>query len=177
MVSTVKVEAEDVVGVEYSGVTATFDAAAAATALGLSSLAEAEQYILNVTTGNLVSNTTDGWRDANGDAAAWGAENGVCVKINDPASGLVDFIGQMPGSTYTAGQTYTAKWAFVHEGKAVVIEVVITFVDGSGIENLATDKAVTVYTVGGRAIQTTVSGVNALEKGIYIVNGKKVYVK
>ncbi len=177
VVSTVKVEAEDVVGVEYSGVTATFDAAAAATALGLSSLAEAEQYILNVTTGNLVSNTTDGWRDANGDAAAWGAENGVCVKINDPASGLVDFIGQMPGSTYTAGQTYTAKWAFVHEGKAVVIEVVITFVDGSGIENLATDKAVTVYTVGGRAIQTTVSGVNALEKGIYIVNGKKVYVK
>jgi len=177
VVSTVKVEAEDVVGVEYSGVTATFDAAAAATALGLSSLAEAEQYILNVTTGNLVSNTTDGWRDANGDAAAWGAENGVCVKINDPASGLVDFIGQMPGSTYTAGQTYTAKWAFVHEGKAVVIEVVITFVDGSGIENLATDKAVTVYTVGGRAIQTTVSGVNALEKGIYIVNGKEVYVK
>lgn len=177
VVSTVKVEAEDVVGVEYSGVTATFDAAAAATALGLSSLAEAEQYILNVTTGNLVSNTTDGWRDANGDAAAWGAENGVCVKINDPASGLVDFIGQMPGSTYTAGQTYTAKWAFVHEGKAVVIEVVITFVDGSGIENLATDKTVTVYTVGGRAIQTTVSGVNALEKGIYIVNGKKVYVK
>lgn len=177
VVSTVKVEAEDVVGVEYSGVTATFDAAAAATALGLSSLAEAEQYILNVTTGNLVSNTTDGWRDANGDAAAWGAENGVCVKINDPASGLVDFIGQMPGSTYTAGQTYTAKWAFVHEGKAVVIEVVITFVDGSGIENLATDKAVTVYTIGGRAIQTTVSGVNALEKGVYIVNGKKVYVK
>ena len=177
VVSTVKVEAEDVVGVEYSGVTATFDAAAAATALGLSSLAEAEQYILNVTTGNLVSNTTDGWRDANGDAAAWGAENGVCVKINDPASGLVDFIGQMPGSTYTAGQTYTAKWAFVHEGKAVVIEVVITFVDGSGIENLAADEAVTVYTIGGRAIQTTVGGVNALEKGIYIVNGKKVYVK
>lgn len=177
VVSTIKVEAEDAVGVEYSGVTATFDAAAAATALGLSSLAEAEQYILNVTTGNLVSNTTDGWRDANGDAAAWGAENGVCVKINEPASGLVDFIGQMPGATYTAGQTYTAKWAFVHEGKAVVIEVVITFVDGSGIENLATDETVTVYTIGGRAIQTTVGGVDALEKGIYIVNGKKVYVK
>lgn len=177
IVSTITVAAQDSVGVGYSGATATFDATAAATALGLSSLTEAEQYILNVTTGDLVYNSTDGWRDANGDAANHGAENGVCVKINDPASGLVDFIGQMPGSTYTAGQTYTAKWAFVHEGKAVVIEVVITFVDGSGIENLATDKAVTVYTVGGRAIQTTISGVNALEKGIYIVNGKKVYVK
>lgn len=178
VVSTITVAAQDSVGVGYSGVTASFDAAAAATALGLTSLADADQYILNVTDGTLVVNTTDGWRDANGDAASWGAENGVCVKINDPASGLVDYIGQMPDATYTAGQTYTAKWAFVHEGKAVVIEVVITFVDVDGINNLLNpDAPITVYSVNGKAIQTTVGGVKSLEKGIYIVNGKKILVK
>lgn len=176
VVSTVMIEHSETAGVAYSGKTAAFDAAAAATALGVASLDEADQYILNVTTGNLVANTTDGWRDVNGDAAGWGNEGGVCVKINAPASGSIDYIGCYD-ETHQVGEVYTAKWAFVHEGKAVVIEVVISFVDGSGIENLATDKAVTVYTVGGRAIQTTVSGVNALEKGIYIVNGKKVYVK
>lgn len=176
VVSTVKVEHSEAAGVSYSGNTAAFDAAAAAAALGVASLDEADQYILNVTTGNLVSNTTDGWRDVNGDAAAWGNAGGVCVKISAPSSGSIDYIGCYD-ETHQVGEVYTAKWAFVHEGKAVVIEVVITFVDGRGIENLATDKAVTVYTIGGRAIQTTVNGVNALEKGIYIVNGKKVYVK
>lgn len=176
VVSTVKVEHGETAGVAYSANTAAFDAAAAATALGVASLDEADQYILNVTTGNLVSNTTDGWRDVNGDAAGWGNAGGVCVKISSPASGSIDYIGCFD-ETHQAGEVYTAKWAFVHEGKAVVIEVVITFVDGSGIENLAADEAVTVYTIGGRAIQTTVGGVNALEKGIYIVNGKKVYVK
>lgn len=177
VVSTIKVEHEEAAGVAYSANTATFDAAAAAAALGVASLDEADQYILNVTTGNLVSNTTDGWRDVNGDAAGWGNDGGVCVKISSPASGSIDYIGCYD-TTHQAGEVYTAKWAFVHEGKAVVVEVVITFVGGEGIENVgAADKSVTVYTISGRAIQTTVSGLNALDRGIYIVNGKKVYVK
>lgn len=177
VVSTIKVEHNEEVGVTYSGKTASFDAAAAATALGVASLDDADQYILNVTSGNLVVNSTDGWRDAAGDAAGWGAEGGVCVKINAPSSGSVDYIGCID-TNHEVGEVYTAKWAFIHESKAVVVEVVITFVDGSGVENLeSADQVVTVYTVAGRAIKTTIDGVNSLERGIYIVNGKKVFVK
>ncbi len=177
VVSTIKVEHNETVGVTYSGNTASFDAAAVAAALGVSSIADAEQYILNVTTGNLVANTTDGWRDANGDATPWGAEGGVCVKINDPASGTIDYIGCID-TKYVVGDVYTAKWAFVHEGKAVIIEVVITFIPADGIDNLLNpDAPITVYTINGKAIQTTVGGVKSLEKGIYIINGVKTLVK
>lgn len=173
VVSTIKVEHNETVGVTYSENTAKFDAAAVAAALGVGSIADAEQYILNVTTGNLVANTTDGWRDANGDAAPWGAEGGVCVKINDPASGSIDYIGCID-TKYVKGDVYTAKWAFVHEGKAVVIEVVITFIDGSGIVNIEAAENAVIYTISGKRVQ---GDVKSLEKGIYIVNGMKVLVK
>lgn len=179
VVSTIKVEHNESPGVAFSGNTASFDAAAVAAALGVTSLAEAEQYILNVTTGNLVANTTDGWRNSQGDATAWGSldEGSVCVKINDPASGTIDYIGCYD-ATYEDGETYIAKWAFVHEGKAVVIEVVIEFYIAEGIDNLLNpDAPITVYTINGKAIQTTVGGVKSLEKGIYIINGMKVLVK
>ena len=179
VVSTIKVEHNETAGVAFSGNTASFDAAAVAAALGVASLADAEQYILNVTTGNLVVNTTDGWRNSQGDATPWGGldAGSVCVKNNDPASGSIDYIGCYD-ATYEAGDVYTAKWAFVHEGKAVIIEVVITFIPADGIDNmLNADAPITVYSVNGKAIQTTVGGVKNLEKGIYIVNGKKVYVK
>lgn len=179
VVSTIKVEHNETVGVAFSGNTASFDAAAVAAALGVTSLADAEQYILNVTTGNLVANSTDGWRNSQGDATAWGSldEGSVCVKINNPASGTIDYIGCYD-TTFEAGEVYTAKWAFVHEGKAVVIEVVITFIPADGIDNLLNpDAPITVYTINGKAIQTTVGGVKSLEKGIYIINGVKTLVK
>lgn len=47
-----------------------------------------------------------------------------------------------------------------------------------GIANIeAGNQTVTVYTITGKALQTTVGGMKSLDKGIYIVNGKKVYVK
>ena len=173
VVSTITVEHNETAGVTYSGNTASFDAAAVAAALGVSSIADAEQYILNVTTGNLVANTTDGWRDANGDAAPWGAEGGVCVKIQDPASGSIDYIGCID-TKYVVGDVYTAKWAFVHEGKAVVIEVVITFIPEDGISNIETTEDAVIYTITGKRVQ---GNVKSLESGIYIVNGRKVLVK
>lgn len=172
VVSTIKVEHVEEAGVAYSGNTAAFDAVAVAEALGVASLADAEQYILNVTTGNLVANTTDGWRDVNGDAAGWGNDGGVCVKIQDPASGIIDYIGCYD-TTHAHGEVYTAKWAFVYEGKAVVIEVVIIF-ETDGIENIEAAEDAVIYTITGKRVQ---GNVKSLESGIYIVNGRKVLVK
>ena len=172
VVSTIKVEHVEEAGVAYSGNTAAFDAVAVAEALGVASLADAEQYILNVTTGNLVANTTDGWRDVNGDAAGWGNDGGVCVKIQDPASGIIDYIGCYD-TTHAYGEVYTAKWAFVYEGKAVVIEVVIIF-ETAGIENIEAAEDAVIYTITGKRVQ---GDVKSLEKGIYIINGVKTLVK
>lgn len=175
VVSTITVKHVEEVGVAFSGNTASFDAAAVAAALGVTSLADAEQYILNVTTGNLVVNSTDGWRNSQGDATAWANldEGSVCVKINDPASGTIDYIGCYD-ATFEVGEVYTAKWAFVHEGKAVVIEVVITFDIPFGIDNIETTEDAVIYTITGKRVQ---GNVKSLESGIYIVNGRKVLVK
>jgi hypothetical protein len=172
VVSTITVKHVEPTGVIYSAATASFDPISTASALGVASLDEAEQYILNVTTGNLVANTTDGWRDAHGDAANWGAEGGVCVKIQQPSSGSIDYIGCID-TTHQHGEVYTAKWAFVHEGKAVVIEVVIIF-ETAGIDNIEALENAVIYTITGKRVQ---GNVKSLESGIYIVNGKKVLVK
>lgn len=176
VVATMKVEHNEAANTAYSGNTAAFDAAAAAKALGVASLDDAGQYILNVTTGDLVLNTTDGWRDNKGDAAGWGNAGGVCVKIQSPSTGSIDYIGCYD-DTHAAGETYTAKWAFVSGNKAAIVEVVITFIDASSISDINVDQPVTAYTISGKAIQTTANGVKNLQRGIYIINGKKVYVK
>lgn len=173
VVSTITVKHEEKVGVTYSGNTALFDPISTAAALGVASLDEADQYILNVTTGNLVANSTDGWRDANGDAAGWGATGGVCVKIQQPSTGSIDYIGCYD-TTHEDGEVYTAKWAFVHDGKAVVIEVVITFILEDGIENIESLENAVIYTISGTRVQ---GDVKSLERGIYIVNGRKMFVK
>ena len=157
----------------YEGITATFDAAAVAEALGLESLANAKAYIVNVTDGSFVMNGTDGWRDANGDAATWGSGAGmVCVKINDPASGVIDYLGAID-ETYAEGATYTAKWGFVNEAtnKAVVLNINITFTTATGIDAInAAVSAGKVYNLSGQQVQKA-------QKGIYIIGGKKMVVK
>lgn len=157
----------------YEGITATFDAAAVAEALGLESLANAKAYIVNVTDGSFVLNSTDGWRDANGDAASWGSGAGmVCVKINNPASGVIDYLGAID-ETYAEGATYTAKWGFVNEAtnKAVILNINITFTTATGIDAInAAVSAGKVYNLSGQQVQKA-------QKGIYIIGGKKMVVK
>ena len=129
VVETLTVNHEEVEKTAYSAKTESFDVNALVEALGISNISEAAQYIVNVTTGEAVANTTDGWRNAQGDAETWGSSAGmVCVKINNPASGVIDYIGCID-DTHVAGETYTAKWGFVANGKAAVVDVVINFVE------------------------------------------------
>ncbi|MBP5523840.1 MAG: hypothetical protein J6X74_06495 [Bacteroidaceae bacterium] len=118
-------------GTAYEGATATFNIEDVTGPLFLDDISEAAQYIVNVTDGSFVPNSTDGWRDANGDAATWGTGDGmVCVKIQQPASGSIDYIGAID-QTYQDGDTYTAKWGFVNTASntAVVLNINITFSD------------------------------------------------
>lgn len=125
-------------GTAYEGATAAFNVLDVTEPLNLDAISDADQYIVNVTDGSFVANSTDSWRDANGDAAAWGTagEGMVCVKISDPASGIIDYLGAIDDS-YEDGDTYTAKWGFVNKASntAVILNINITFVtDPTGID-------------------------------------------
>jgi hypothetical protein len=129
VVKTITVNHDEVEKTPYSGKTETFDVAEVVNALGIANISDAAQYIVNVTTNEAVPNTTDGWRNAAGDAEGWGSSAGmVCVKIQNPETGIIDYIGCIDDS-WEAGDTYTAKWAFVADNKAAVIDVVINFVE------------------------------------------------
>jgi len=175
IVKTITVNVEETEATSFSGQTANFDVDEVIDALGAASIDDCDQYIVNCSNDSLVINTTDGWRNAAGDATAWGSldAGSVCVKIDDPASGSINYIGCYD-TTHKAGDTYTAKWCFVYNNQAVVINVVITFVTPTGIqgvENGESLKNATIYTLGGQRVSNVSKG------GIYIINGKKVLVK
>ena len=158
----------------YEGLTAQFDAAEVATALNIASIADAKAYIVNVTTGSFVENTTDGWRDANGDATQWAnATNGLCAKIQDPASGTIDYLGTHDAN-FMENDTYTAKWGFVANEKAVVLNINITFKSAAFMTRINSMKSDsqqgTIYNMNGQKV-------NKAKKGLFIINGKKTVVK
>jgi hypothetical protein len=158
----------------YEGLTAKFDAAEVATALNIASIADAKAYIVNVTTGSFVENSTDGWRDANGDAAQWGAAtNGLCAKIQDPASATIDYLGTHDAN-FKENDTYTAKWGFVANEKAVVLNINITFKSAAFMTRInslnSESQQGTIYNMNGQKV-------NKAQKGLFIINGKKVLVK
>lgn len=131
VVATIEVLHNEYEKTPYSETTESFDLEAVKTALGVEDIATCKQYIVNCTDSTAVDNTTDGWRNAQGDAEGWGTSAGmVCVKINDPASATINYIGCID-DTWTAGQTCTAKWAFVSAdaSKAAVVSVKITFIE------------------------------------------------
>ena len=157
----------------------TFDVAEVCTALGIDDISKAEAYIVNVTTGNFVKNTTDGWRDANGDAAPWGdAANGFCLKLNNPASGEFDYTGAHDAN-FQIGDTYVAQWGLVANEKAVVLKVTVTFAENpaTAITSLSADNAdiEAVYTIGGAQLQGLQKGMNIVKYADGSV--KKVFVK
>ena len=150
----------------------TFDVAEVCNALGIADISEATTYIVNVTTGNFVENSTDGWRNADGDAAPWGeCTNGFCVKLDDPASGKFNYTGAHDAN-FQEGDTYLAQWGIVANEKAVLLKVNVTFATTVGINGLDADLSkAEIYDLNGRKLNKVQKG------GIYIINGKKVTVK
>lgn len=180
IVKTIEIEGFDLAETAYNADEnhlPTFDVAEVCTALGIDNISNAETYIVNVTTGEFVKNTTDGWRNADGDATAWGqATNGYCLKLNDPASGQFDYSGAHDAN-FAAGDTYLAQWAIVAGEKAVLLKVSIKFLSqddyskATGINGIAADVE------NGKVFNIAGQKTGRVQKGVNIIGGKKVYVK
>lgn len=158
--------------------TASFDVNEVVEALGAPDIASCDRYLVNVSDSSFVTDTSDGWRDANGDMATWGTTAGVCVQMHDEyvASGTFNFVGCIDQS-HVAGEVYHALMAFVYNEKAVLVDVTITFIteeEAVGIQNLTNGESLknaAIYTISGQRVNNVTKG------GIYIINGKKVLMK
>ena len=139
--------------------------------LGVSTLADATVFGYNPTTKELIVNYDgyDGWRDANGDFHNWtgDATAPVCVKYTD---GQNYYCYNISGCE---PQTIKCYWTLANEEKAVLVEIDFIYsavVDRiSSIEQQHADSNV-VYNLQGQQVKQA-------QKGLYIVNGKKVVVK
>ena len=71
-----------------------------------------------------------------------------------------------------------ANWVVMDNARLFNFNIASTAGPSTGIVNLEKgNAAITVYSVDGKSIKTTANGVKNLEKGLYIVNGKKMYIK
>lgn len=140
---TQTVEVQDNAGATYAELTAEFNLDAVLQALGIDSIAEASQYIVNPTTMEAVENTSDGWRNGDGDLCLWGEiteeSRGYCVKISEPGTGIIDYMGAHHNGVWNEGETFTAIWAFVANEKAALVKVVVTFGEKKEEENPGPD--------------------------------------
>ena len=165
----------------YEGLTADVDVAAILTKLGVTSLNDVTIYAVQ-SDGSLDDNyklgTTDGWRDSTGNWQTWGDNAYFFVKADfTKESAQIYEAGGMDGKNTTAQwqspATYTATYAFVKTGTAdaVVLKVTLTYTVPTGIINIARDgqKSV-IYNINGQKV-------NKAQKGLFIINGKKVVNK
>lgn len=129
--------------------------------------------------------TIDGWRNAEGFVAAWGDSfNGFCVKIQDPASGKIDYLGAH-NTNFKAGDTYVAAFAFVKGEQAVKLNVNINFVEPTNptpeVSELAVETSVTYITNEAQYTEKVASITDAdvaailAELGLKSLNEAKVY--
>ncbi len=122
------------------------------TELGLESLADADVYGYNPTTGELLSNYEgfDGWRDTNGDFANHTGDSTVpaCVKYTDGQNYYCYAISGCPEQTI---KTY---WAIANKEKYVLVEIDFTYTAAQKIERQMVDlgiKTSVVYDVNEAA--------------------------
>ena len=98
--------------------------------------------------------------DADDQTITWTSSDEAVATVD--AEGVVTAV-----ATGTATITATAA-----NGVSATCVVTVTFTEG--IANIEAVENNVIYTVTGKAVQ---GNLNSLERGIYIVNGKKVYVK
>ena len=121
--------------------------------------------------------TTDGWRDAEGNWKGWSddIDNApyfyVKADFTRSTEQLYE-IGGYPGHT-DEPVTFTAIYAFVKKGstEAVILKVNLSYTKDDAVVGISadTEKAV-IYDLAGRRVSNP-------QKGVFIVNGKKVAVK
>jgi hypothetical protein len=165
----------------YEGLTANVDVAAILATLEVSSLNDVTVYAVQ-SDGSLDDNyklgTTDGWRNAAGDWQVWGDDAYFCVKTDFAAeSSQIYYVGGMEGKNTLADAenpaAYTATYAFVKTGTtdAVVLKVTLTYTTSTGINAIARDaRKNAIFNLNGQKVQKA-------QRGLYIVNGKKVVIK
>ena len=110
------------------------------TELGLESLADADVFGYNPTTGELLSNYAgfDGWRDANGDFAKHTGDATVpaCVKYTDGRNYYCYAISGCPEQTI---KTY---WAIANSEKYVLVEIDFTYTAAQAIVRQIVDLGI-----------------------------------
>jgi hypothetical protein len=165
----------------YEGLTANVDVAAILAKLEVSSLNDVTVYAVQ-SDGSLDDNyklgTTDGWRNAAGDWQGWGDDAYFYVKADFSKDSLQIYeAGGMEGKNTLADAenpaTYTATYAFVKTGTtdAVVLKVTLTYTTSTGINAIARDaRKNAIFNLNGQKVQKA-------QRGLYIVNGKKVVIK
>ncbi len=172
----VLVALQSTLGSYYEGLTADVDVAAILTTLGVENLSDVTIYAVQ-SDGSLDDdyklNATDGWRNADGDFEYWGDDAYFYVKADfSLASAQIYEVGGMVGKNTDEPATYTATYVFVKNDTkdAVVLKVELSYV-ATGINGLNADSQnATIFDLNGRRV-------NNAQKGIYIVNGKKIVVK
>ena len=137
--------------------------------LQLESLADAQIFGWNPTTETFTDEFGpegfDGWRDANGDFHKWSgnAEVPACVKYTDGKTYLCYNIGGCEP------QEIKCYYAIANDTRAVLVEVTFAYVVPAGISELnADEQQKVIYNLNGVRMK------NTQQKGVYIVNGKKV---
>ena len=137
--------------------------------LQLESLADAQIFGWNPTTETFTDEFGpegfDGWRDVNGDFHKWSGNTEVpaCVKTTDGKTYLCYNIGGCEP------QEIKCYYAIANDTRAVLVEVTFAYVVPAGISELnADEQQEVIYNLNGVRMK------NTQQKGVYIVNGKKV---
>ena len=137
--------------------------------LQLESLADAQIFGWNPTTETFTDEFGpegfDGWRDVNGDFHKWSGNTEVpaCVKTTDGKTYLCYNIGGCEP------QEIKCYYAIANDTRAVLVEVTFAYVVPADISELNTDdQQEVIYNLNGVRMK------NTQQKGVYIINGKKV---
>jgi len=139
--------------------------------LGIQSISDATIYAYNPTTKEVITvyAAFDGWRDANGDFHEWSGTLDVpfCVKDGDGATYYCYNI------KHSEAASYKAYWILANETtmKGVLVEIPVEFTLSTGISSVKTANAKSaIFNAAGQQL-------SAPQKGLNIIDGKKVYVK